>query len=86
MGFEVYDCREDIRNILVTPDDLRPSLTAGMTMNHVAAVVIPVTGGILWEVYGYQVPFIGGAVLAVISMGFSIMLRYPQGLVSEAGR
>ena len=74
-----------LRNILVTPDDLRPSLTAGMTMNHVAAVVIPVTGGMLWQVYGYQVPFIGGAILALISMGFSIMLRYPQGMASEAG-
>ena len=56
-----------------------------MTMNHVAAVVIPVTGGMLWQVHGYQVPFIGGAILALISMGFSIMLRYPQGMTSEAG-
>ncbi len=75
-----------LRNILVTPDDLRPSLTAGMTMNHVAAVVIPLTGGMLWQAYGYQVPFIGGAILALISMGFSMMLRYPKGLVLEASR
>ena len=34
-----------LRRILVKPDDLRPSLVAGQTMNHVAAVALPVTGG-----------------------------------------
>jgi predicted MFS family arabinose efflux permease len=68
-----------LRNILVTPDDLRPSLVAGMTMNHVAAVVVPLTGGILWQAFGHQVPFIGGAILAVISMGFSTLVRYRRG-------
>ena len=71
-----------LRNILVTPDDLRPSLVAGMTMNHVAAVVVPLTGGILWQAFGHQVPFIGGAILAVISMGFSTLVRYQRGEAS----
>ena len=64
-----------LRRILVKPDDLRPSLVAGQTMNHVAAVALPVTGGILWEAFGHQVPFIGGAVLAVMALILSTLVR-----------
>ena len=64
-----------LRRILVTPDDLRPSLVAGQTMNHVAAVALPVTGGILWEAFGHQVPFIGGAGLAVMALILSTLVR-----------
>ena len=64
-----------LRRILVTPDDLRPSLVAGQTMNHVAAVALPVTGGILWEAFGHQVPFIGGAGMAVLTLILSTLVR-----------
>ena len=64
-----------LRRILVKPDDLRPSLVAGQTMNHVAAVALPVTGGILWEAFGHQVPFIGGAGLAVMALILSTLVR-----------
>ena len=46
----------------------------GLTMNHVAAVVVPVTGGILWKAFGHQVPFLGGAILAVLAMVLSVLV------------
>ena len=61
--------------IAVSPADIRPSLVTGMTVNHIAAVIIPITGGILWEAYGHWVPFIGGAVLAVASLALSSRIR-----------
>ncbi len=64
-----------LRRILVRPDDLLPSLAAGQTMNHVAAVIVPVSGGLLWEAYGHQVPFIGGAVLALLALALSTLVR-----------
>ena len=61
--------------IAVDPADIRPSLVTGMTVNHIAAVIIPITGGILWEAFGHWVPFVGGAILAVASLALSTRIR-----------
>ncbi|MGC8782791.1 MAG: MFS transporter [Armatimonadota bacterium] len=45
-------------NRIVRQGDLTPSLAMGTTMNHVAAVVMPVLGGVLWKMLGdYRIPF-----------------------------
>jgi len=48
------------------PRDIAPSMAVGFTINHIAAVVLPVIGGILW-MKDYRVPFIIGAVLSMVS-------------------
>ncbi len=65
--------------IVVDPADIRPSLVTGMTVNHIAAVIIPITGGVLWEAYGHWVPFVGGAILAVASLALSSRIRVHVG-------
>jgi hypothetical protein len=49
------------------PRDVAPSMAMGFTINHIAAVVLPAVGGFLWMV-DYRIPFVGGAVLALISL------------------
>ncbi|HOP62846.1 MAG TPA: MFS transporter [Spirochaetota bacterium] len=49
------------------PADIAPSMAVGFTINHIAAVVIPVFGGALWLV-DYRIPFVGGAVLGMMSL------------------
>ncbi len=49
-------------------EDLKPTISMGITMNHVASVVAPVAGGIAWHLFGYQVIFLSGAFLAFISL------------------
>lgn len=45
-------------NRIVPKSDLTPSLAMGTTMNHVAAVVMPVLGGVLWKTLNdYRIPF-----------------------------
>lgn len=51
--------------------DLAPSLAFGSTINHVAAIFIPVLGGLLWNLYGYQATFLLGVVLLVFSIFFA---------------
>ncbi len=51
------------------PADTAPSMAVGFTINHIAAVVLPAIGGILWMV-DYRIPFIGGAVLSLVSLFF----------------
>ena len=48
-------------------EDIAPSMAMGFTINHIAAVVLPVIGGVLWIV-DYRIPFVAGAVLSGVSL------------------
>lgn len=47
--------------------DIAPSMAAGFAINHIAAVFIPVIGGLLW-IIDYQIPFLIGVFLAIVSL------------------
>ncbi len=49
------------------PRDIAPTMAVGFTINHIAAVFLPAVGGLLWVV-DYRIPFLGGAVLALVSL------------------
>lgn len=49
------------------PRDIAPSMAVGFTINHIAAVALPVIGGLLWMI-DYRIPFVAGAVLSLISL------------------
>lgn len=52
---------------IADPRDIAPSMAAGFTINHIAAVILPVIGGILWMV-DYRIPFIAGAFFSLLSL------------------
>ena len=62
------------KKMLVKASDLRPTMVTGQTMNHIAAVIVPITGGILWQEFGHVVPFVGGAVIAAASCVFGLLM------------
>lgn len=53
---------------VASPEDVRPSLATGVTMMHVPALVVPILGGALWNMFGFEVPFLLGAAFIVGSM------------------
>jgi len=59
------------------PRDIAPSMAVGFTINHIAAVVLPVVGGLLWMV-DYRIPFVGGALLALLSLLAVQCIRLPK--------
>ncbi|HVL39930.1 MAG TPA: MFS transporter, partial [Fimbriimonadaceae bacterium] len=63
---------------IVRPGEFTPCLAMGVTMNHIAAVSVPVGGALLWKASGnYQVPFMLGAVIAVAAL--LATFRLPEG-------
>ena len=48
------------------PRDVAPTMAVGFTINHIAAVVIPALGGYVWMI-NYQIPFLAGAAMSLIS-------------------
>lgn len=49
------------------PEDISPSMAVGFTINHIAAVVLPAVGGLLWMI-DYRIPFWIGAGMAIVSL------------------
>ncbi len=65
----------------ITPtEELKPTLSMGVTMNHVAAVTAPLIGGLVWYYFGYQIIFFSGAVIALCSFLVSQWVD-PEGLL-----
>jgi hypothetical protein len=62
---------------IADPKDLAASAAVGFTINHIAAVVLPVIGGILWMV-DYKIPFLAGAFLSLISLGLVQFIKTEQ--------
>ena len=65
---------------IASKEDLTSCLSFGMTANHITAVIIPVVGGVMWSLFGYQATFIGGAVIVLIDMIFA--WKIPSGPIS----
>jgi len=59
------------------PRDIAPSMAVGFTINHIAAVVLPALGGVLWMV-DYRIPFVAGAAMAMISLIAVQQIRVPN--------
>jgi len=59
------------------PRDIAPSMAAGITINHIAAVILPTVGGILWMV-DYRIPFLIGTCLGVISLIAAQQVKYSK--------
>lgn len=60
---------------IAPPEDLTPSLVMGSTVNHIAAVGVPVVGGLLWASTGYQVTFLAGAATCLLSVCAALAIR-----------
>ncbi len=52
---------------IAAPEDIASSTAVSFTINHIAAVILPVVGGYLWLIHP-TIPFLGGTVLSVFSL------------------
>ncbi|MCS7281746.1 MAG: MFS transporter [Anaerolineae bacterium] len=65
------------QKIALSPAEITPNVAMGQTFNHVAAVIIPVVGGILWETVGFQATFLAGIGIALLCLGLTQWMRVP---------
>jgi len=72
-----------LSRIAKKPEDVSPSLSMGVSINHIVSMSIPTVCGIMWESYGYSSVFVGAAAVALIMLFFTSMIKVPQ---TVAGR
>lgn len=59
-------------------EDIHPSLSLGVTIDHAVSMSIPALGGLVWMVYGYPYVFVGATAIAVMNMIAAAFIRVPQ--------
>ncbi len=67
------------------PQDIAPNMAVGFTINHIAAVVLPLVGGVLWMI-DYRIPFIAGAFLGCVGLVVVQRIRAPEAELPVAGQ
>lgn len=72
LGLSVY-----VRQI-APPEEMTPTLSAGVSVNHISSVAMPLLFGVLVPVIGYSGVYLGSAVLIAISVGFALAMRTPE--------
>lgn len=63
------------QKIAIAPQEVTSNLSVGQTIEHIAAVVVPVIGGTVWEMFGSQAPFLVGVGIALISLTLTQFIR-----------
>jgi MFS family permease len=66
-----------LSKILVRPDHLGPTLSLGVSINHVASMSVPALGGLLWITCGHSSVFVATAGIAVLMAVFSALIKTP---------
>jgi len=61
-------------NRLAPPEEHTATLSAGVACNHVAACLMPLVGGILWNLWGHRTVFLAGAGVAALSIVPALLL------------
>lgn len=64
-----------LRKIAVDIADVTPTLSTGVSLQHIASMLIPVFGGLLWTAVGYQAVFMAAAVIAFLNLVLSRKIR-----------
>jgi len=65
-------------NRLVQPGERTPTLSMGVAFNHVAAVIMPLLGGLIWRYAGFRWVFFLGASAAAASIVPALMVPRRQ--------
>lgn len=71
-------------NRIAPPGELMPTLSAGVSFNHITSVSMSFLAGSLLGIAGYQAVAWGAAAIIMLSVPFALAIRTDQEVVSEA--
>lgn len=64
-----------LAKIALKPEDVAPSLSLGVSINHVVSMSVPALGGLMWMKYGHASVFLAAAGVALVMLFFSSLIR-----------
>ena len=67
-----------LSKIIETPEDLPAGLASGVSIDHLVSMSIPLLGGFVWAVWGFQYVFLGAAAVALSYALVSRLVKVPR--------
>ncbi len=67
-----------LKKIAVDPTDITPTISLGITIDHVVAMTLPVLSGVIWERYGHQWVFVLAGAIALGGFFICLQIRIPE--------
>lgn len=67
-----------LKKIALNKEHISSTLTMAVTMDHIFSISIALIGGVLWSIFGYQVVFLGGALIAIAYMISASRIKYEK--------
>jgi len=67
-----------LKKIADDPGDITPTISMGITIDHIVAMSLPVLSGWLWETYGHKWVFLLAGAIAVGGFFICLRIRVPK--------
>ncbi|HEX3011175.1 MAG TPA: MFS transporter [Syntrophomonadaceae bacterium] len=64
-----------LNKIAITKEDIAPTISMGLTLDHAVSMVVPFWGGLLWARFGFQWVFLAAAFIAVLNLFASALIK-----------
>jgi hypothetical protein len=81
-GFS-FALKSYFQKIVVAAEEITSNVSLGQTFNHIAAVILPIAGGLIWEAVGAQYTFLAGVAIAAVSLSLTTRMRVPRPSLDE---
>jgi predicted MFS family arabinose efflux permease len=72
------------QKVAVTQQEITSNVSTEQTINHIAAIIVPIIGGTVWAVYGSKMPFLFGVGIVLIGLVLTQFIRTPEMAVAPA--
>ena len=67
-----------LKKIADDPAEITPTISVGITVDHLVAMSLPVLSGYIWERFGFRFVFILAAAIAVVGFFICLQIRVPR--------
>jgi len=64
-----------LRSIAIDPSDITPTLSTGMSMDHVVSITCALYGGVYWTKFGPHIVFYTAAVLSLVNIIGALLIK-----------
>jgi MFS family permease len=65
-----------LNKIAIAKEDIAPTISMGLTLDHAVSMVVPFWGGLLWARFGFQWVFLAAAVIALLNLFATRLIKY----------
>ncbi|MDP8237733.1 MAG: MFS transporter [Candidatus Hatepunaea meridiana] len=67
-----------LKKIADCPEDITPTISMGITIDHIVAMSLPILSGYIWEAYGFRWVFIIAGGIAVAGYFVCLQIKVPK--------